>query len=115
MEGGLPAFIKAGGELETSSDQATLLLDDEIKDLVENPGDYKSTNYFSGITEPLKNTGAFSFVDKTVVQTAAKTDSTLILDARPPARFYGEVPEPRAGVRSGHIPGSSNLLFSEYE
>jgi thiosulfate/3-mercaptopyruvate sulfurtransferase len=32
-----------------------------------------------------------------------------ILDARPQARFRGEAPEPRAGLRSGHIPGSANL------
>ncbi len=32
-------------------------------------------------------------------------------DARPADRFRGEAPEPRAGVRSGHIPGSLNLPF----
>ncbi|MDB2682654.1 rhodanese-like domain-containing protein [Alphaproteobacteria bacterium] len=30
-----------------------------------------------------------------------------IYDARPMARFSGEATEPRAGMRSGHIPGSS--------
>ncbi len=33
----------------------------------------------------------------------------LILDARAAERFCGKVPEPRAGLRSGHIPGSHNL------
>ena len=32
-----------------------------------------------------------------------------IVDARPPGRFAGTEPEPRAGLRSGHIPGSINL------
>jgi thiosulfate/3-mercaptopyruvate sulfurtransferase len=32
-----------------------------------------------------------------------------IVDARSPARFAGEEPEPRAGVVPGHIPGSKNL------
>ena len=32
-----------------------------------------------------------------------------IVDARPPARFTGEDPEPRADMASGHIPGSRNL------
>jgi len=32
-----------------------------------------------------------------------------ILDARPAARFAGTAPEPRPGLRSGHIPGSKNL------
>lgn len=34
-----------------------------------------------------------------------------VVDARPGDRFRGEAPEPRAGVRSGHIPGSLNLPF----
>jgi thiosulfate/3-mercaptopyruvate sulfurtransferase len=32
-----------------------------------------------------------------------------LVDARSAARFAGEEPEPRPGVRSGHIPGSLNL------
>lgn len=34
-----------------------------------------------------------------------------ILDARSPGRYAGTEPEPRAGLRSGHIPGSRNLFF----
>ena len=34
-----------------------------------------------------------------------------ILDARAEGRFRGLEPEPRAGLRSGHIPGSCNLPF----
>jgi thiosulfate/3-mercaptopyruvate sulfurtransferase len=36
-----------------------------------------------------------------------------VVDARPAARFRGEVPEPRLGVRSGHIPGSVNVPASD--
>ncbi|WP_028293469.1 sulfurtransferase [Oceanobacter kriegii] len=36
-----------------------------------------------------------------------------ILDARGKARFLGEVPEPRPGVRPGHIPGAVNLPFGQ--
>ncbi len=36
-----------------------------------------------------------------------------LLDARPAGRFRGEAPEPRAGLRSGHVPGSLNLPFPE--
>lgn len=32
-----------------------------------------------------------------------------VLDARPAGRFEGRDPEPRSGVRSGHIPGARNL------
>lgn len=34
-----------------------------------------------------------------------------IVDARSSARFYGEVDEPRPGLRKGHIPTSKNLPF----
>ncbi|GAA0788750.1 MULTISPECIES: sulfurtransferase [Pseudomonadati] len=36
-----------------------------------------------------------------------------IIDARAEGRFKGQVSEPRAGVRSGHIPGSVNLPFAQ--
>ncbi|BBA33522.1 mercaptopyruvate sulfurtransferase [Methylocaldum marinum] len=36
---------------------------------------------------------------------------TQIIDARSPGRFAGTEPEPRPGIRSGHIPGSRNLFF----
>lgn len=42
-----------------------------------------------------------------------KTRAELILDARAAGRFTGELPEPRAGMRSGHIPGSANLPYTE--
>ncbi|WP_367948161.1 3-mercaptopyruvate sulfurtransferase [Devosia sp. WQ 349K1] len=32
-----------------------------------------------------------------------------VLDARPAPRFNAEVPEPRAGLRSGHMPGAINV------
>lgn len=35
-----------------------------------------------------------------------------ILDARSTARFEGTAPEPRQGLRSGHIPGARNLPFN---
>jgi thiosulfate/3-mercaptopyruvate sulfurtransferase len=36
----------------------------------------------------------------------------LVLDARSADRFYGRVPEPRPGVRSGHVPGSRSLPYT---
>lgn len=38
-------------------------------------------------------------------------DSVTIVDARGAARFAGEAPEPRPGMRSGHIPNSKNVFF----
>ena len=36
-----------------------------------------------------------------------------IVDARAAERFYGIAPEPRLGLRAGHIPGSLNLPISD--
>ena len=49
--------------------------------------------------------------DVTQVAAASKLDDQTIIDARSPARFRGEEPEPRAGLRSGHIPGSRNVYY----
>ena len=35
-----------------------------------------------------------------------------VIDARSAARFAGTEPEPREGMRAGHIPGSRNLPFN---
>jgi thiosulfate/3-mercaptopyruvate sulfurtransferase len=35
-----------------------------------------------------------------------------ICDARSPSRFWGKEPEPRAGLRSGHIPTARNLHYA---
>jgi thiosulfate/3-mercaptopyruvate sulfurtransferase len=37
----------------------------------------------------------------------------IVLDARAAGRFTGAVPEPRAGMRSGHIPGSVSLPYTD--
>jgi len=39
--------------------------------------------------------------------------SDQIIDARAADRFAGTAPEPRAGLRAGHIPGSLNLPIGE--
>lgn len=46
------------------------------------------------------------------VARALATGSAQVVDARPAERFRGEAAEPRAGVRSGHMPGSLNLPSS---
>jgi thiosulfate/3-mercaptopyruvate sulfurtransferase len=37
----------------------------------------------------------------------------LLLDARSADRFFARVPEPRAGMRGGHVPGSRSLPYNE--
>lgn len=36
--------------------------------------------------------------------------SDQIIDARPAGRFEGTVPEPRAGLRGGHMPGAPSII-----
>lgn len=50
--------------------------------------------------------------DVTQVAHAAKLGEAEIIDARGEARFKGDAPEPRPGLRSGHIPGSRNLPYT---
>lgn len=56
--------------------------------------------------------------DATAVADAARVADALaggalqVIDARPADRFRGEAAEPRAGVRSGHMPGSVNVPAS---
>ena len=50
--------------------------------------------------------------DVTQVAHAAKLGEAEIIDARGAPRFRGEAPEPRPGLRSGHIPGAKNVPFS---
>lgn len=50
--------------------------------------------------------------DKNDVKALIDSKTTQIVDARAAARFAGTAPEPRAGLRSGHIPSSRNVPFS---
>jgi thiosulfate/3-mercaptopyruvate sulfurtransferase len=51
--------------------------------------------------------------DVTQISAAAKLGDHEILDARSAARFRGDAPEPREGLRAGHIPGSRNVPYTE--
>ena len=50
--------------------------------------------------------------DAADVKALIGSKAAQIVDARAAARFAGSVPEPRAGLRSGHIPGSRNVPFA---
>ena len=55
------------------------------------------------------NVGAVALLDD--VRMAQIDDSVQIVDARSAERFAGKAPEPRPGLRSGHMPRSFNLPF----
>ena len=47
------------------------------------------------------------------VQIALNDESAQVVDARSAGRFAGKEPEPRQGLRSGHMPGAFNVPFTE--
>jgi thiosulfate/3-mercaptopyruvate sulfurtransferase len=47
------------------------------------------------------------------VQMALNDRNTQVVDARPAGRFAGRDPEPRPGLRGGHMPGAMNVPSSE--
>ncbi|NNE51455.1 MAG: 3-mercaptopyruvate sulfurtransferase [Sulfitobacter sp.] len=51
--------------------------------------------------------------DVTQVAQASKLGDPQIVDARSTARFKGDAPEPREGLRAGHIPKSRNLPYAD--
>ena len=89
LDGGLPGWIEAGGDVAS--------------ELVNSAAD----GDFSAQLNPELFCGA-----QTVLG-ALKDSSCRILDARSSARFHGAAPEPRPGVRSGHMPGAINLPFPD--
>jgi thiosulfate/3-mercaptopyruvate sulfurtransferase len=89
LEGGFPAWIAEGRPVETGE------------------GRSRQRRHF---TARLDHSAVADLSD---VRRALKTGSAQVVDARPADRFRGDTPEPRAGVRSGHMPGSTSLPFTE--
>ncbi len=52
-------------------------------------------------------------IDARALRVSLSTGQDLVLDARARDRFHGLAPEPRAGLRSGHMPGAVNLTFGD--
>lgn len=86
LDGGLPAWISAGGAIEDTSVSPA------------HPSTYVTGESLSGV------------VSQSEILSLLGTD-IQILDARPSGRFLGTTPEPREGLRSGHIPGSTSWPF----
>ncbi|GAA2513780.1 sulfurtransferase [Streptomyces gobitricini] len=51
--------------------------------------------------------------DSARVAAALADPDSAVLDARTAARFAGTAPEPRPGLRGGHMPGALNLPFGD--
>jgi len=89
LDGGLPAWIKANYPTKSSN-----LLEDY------KPGDLKVTNRSK------------CMVTAKEIVSGMSDPNIKILDARSEGRFKGIAPEPRAGLKGGHIPNSINLPYT---
>ena len=72
----------------------------------------------TGVSTRSPTTFSATFDGSSVAETDAVLDAstsgrTQIVDARAAARFAGASPEPRAGLRSGHIPGARNVPWRQ--
>jgi len=85
LDGGLPAWRDAG------------------HDIAAQPASYAKSFY-----KVCPARAKVADIDE--VLSAASKDIQII-DARPPGRFKGTSAEPRAGLRSGHMPGAINIPF----
>jgi thiosulfate/3-mercaptopyruvate sulfurtransferase len=90
LDGGLPAWLNAGFAIDHDAESNT-----------GDSGDFVASKV------------AGKFCDAQAVLAGIDDPGVTILDARPGERFRGEVEEPRAGLRKGHMPGALNLAFPE--
>ena len=67
----------------------------------------RRTSHFSSRAHPLM----VAALDD--VRDALERRTAQVFDARPAARFHGKAPEPRPGLKSGHMPGSLSLPASD--
>jgi len=89
LDGGLPAWIKAG--FETTN---------QLEEKPNTRGNF--------VAKPQTDL----FVDSSYVLKTIEDSHFAILDARAEERFKGVEPEPRAGVKRGHIPNAKNIPFA---
>jgi thiosulfate/3-mercaptopyruvate sulfurtransferase len=87
LDGGLPGWKAAGFPVETAAPAPPRPVAVEARVLAERVRDLAA------------------------VRQALSDGSAQVVDARSAPRFRGEAPEPRPGLRSGHMPGARNLPF----
>jgi thiosulfate/3-mercaptopyruvate sulfurtransferase len=78
----------------------------EGRPLEDGPARPRSPRHFTAVRN------AELIRDAADVRNLIGSRSAQIVDARDAARFAGRAPEPRPGLRSGHIPGSINVPFA---
>ncbi|KAK8858678.1 hypothetical protein IAR55_002907 [Kwoniella newhampshirensis] len=97
LDGGLPAYIAEGGEVEMG----------EV-------GDQGESEY-QALDEPKKEwVRSYEEIVANSEKHISDPTTEIVLDHRPLARYTGEAPEPRQGLSSGHIPNSLPAPFVAY-
>ena len=86
LDGGLPKWKREGRAIETGPARP-------------------QAKFFTAILNPSLVRGLDAVKD------IVKDGRAQIVDARSPARFKAEEPEPRPGVRGGHMPGALNVHY----
>lgn len=98
LDGGLPAWVAAGHPLAPVADSA------------ERVGGAEALDAPTGGIEVRWDASAFVDADGTAA--ALASGEAAVVDARSPERFAGAEPDPRDGVRAGHMPGASSLHYA---
>lgn len=98
LDGGLPVWKRDGFELETSKPLQARAVG--------------SRRYEGGWAFKHK-TMQWGLMDVLKWMESDSAGFRPLLDARSNGRFHGTAPEPRAGVRGGHIPASRSVPFTE--
>lgn len=112
LDGGLPKWRAERREVETGPKSVTGLV--HGLPARENDGSEAdpAPHRLQGVAEFKVHRRLEMVCDKNDVKRACATGDTQILDGRPAARFKGEAPEPRPGLRLGHMPGAINVPFT---
>lgn len=97
LDGGLRAWIDAGNPTEVGGAQ--------WREGKQASGDAYPQGDFAA------NPRSDAFIDSAAVAAALTDSNCRVVDARSTARFNAEAPEPRPGVRGGHMPGSVSFPF----
>ncbi|PNT65963.1 thiosulfate/3-mercaptopyruvate sulfurtransferase 1, mitochondrial isoform X2 [Brachypodium distachyon] len=109
LDGGLPQWQASGYNLGSNCPEDAILKSKAANTAVETTynGELESAATFQTEFQPQ----LLWTLEKVKHNVAAQTHQ--VVDARSRGRFDGIEPEPRKGVRSGHIPGTKNVPFPE--
>ncbi|CAN0007737.1 unnamed protein product [Discosporangium mesarthrocarpum] len=108
LNGGLPAWVAEGGAVETGEQKTVSTR--PSSGLVQASGNAWKLRQ-KGFQAKL-NPSMLRSWRQVLEQINGGKDMGQIVDARPLARFLGQVPEPRPGLAAGHMPGALCVPFS---